>query len=218
MKLGISPTLLNSFDWYNNCPSTWKEKAKEDIIKTLKRLPKDYGLAVARGNEFEAAVQKVCEHQYDRPITEWPGSDNFKKVVKKCIGGVFQTWCEFYFMHDDKRVRAYGKIDVTLPDCIIDIKTTGRYKGAQNYLTGWQPDVYLLATRKPMFEFVVAEWAGNGSSREHSKIKNVYEIQYAAHPEMEKKLVAQYDRFVVWLRDNDLYDDYVYTFCKNPRT
>lgn len=215
----VGPTLLNSFDWFLTAPDspkrgtdvTWKQAAFEDIITTIKRLPKEYGPELKKGIEFENAVQHACEEHNGVARN---GSEGYMEAVARCRGGKFQEWCNYFFEYEGLRVRAYGKSDVVFPDKIIDIKTTGNYKGAVSYLKGWQPPIHLLATGKSTFEFLVAEW----ESKDSLKVKKVYEpIIYAAHDNMAQAVYDQYHKFITFLRTNNLYEDYIYTFCKNPR-
>ena len=37
--LKIAPTLLNSFDFYIGCPESWKVRAYEGLVSTIKRAP-----------------------------------------------------------------------------------------------------------------------------------------------------------------------------------
>lgn len=210
MKLSITPTLLNSFDWYNSCPDSWREKAYKDIEATIKRLPKEFGPEAAKGIQFEDAVQKICKKGTVDSIT---ASAGFKEVVKRCEGGKFQTWCDYTFEHDGQRVRAYGKIDVCFPEKLIDIKTTKKYKGPLSYIKGWQPVIYMLSTDVKFFEFIIAEW----KSEDSLKVANVHSASLHFQDNMAAKLVEQYDKFVGFLKKVGLYEAYLYDFCKNTR-
>ena len=210
MKLAITPTLLNSFDWYNNCPPDWKQKAYDDIEATIRRWPKEFGPEAKKGAEFENAVQKIAEAG---TVDTVKSSEEFKEVVRRCQGGKFQQWCDFYFQSGSNKVRAYGKIDVQFPNLIIDIKTTKRFKGAHSYTKGWQPTVYMLATGVETFEFVIAEWLAANSM----KIATVHYATVKAEDGMEQSLIAHYEKFVGFLEKNKLYEAYLYDFCKNPR-
>lgn len=214
MKLAITPTLLNSFDWYNKMNAgKWKDKAYKDIANKVKRISSPMGPEAIKGIEFEDAVQKICEAG---TIESCKASQNFKTVCRFCEGGKFQQWCEFYFTDGEgNAVRAYGKIDVLFEDKIIDIKTTKEYKGPESYTKGWQPAIYCLAKDIAEFQFIVAEW----ESPESSKVAEVYPVETVMvdAADTHALLVKKYDDFVKFLKQQRLYDAYLYDFCKNPR-
>ena len=212
MKLSISPTLLNSFDWYKRAPENWKGKAFDEIRDTIRRERKGMPVSAQRGVDFEELVYYHCDNV---PPENVNGSEHFREVVEHCRGGQYQTWTSYYFDFEGNEVRAYGKIDCLLPDKVIDIKTTQKFKGVSQYINGWQPAVYLLGTEKPVFEFVVAEWAT--PDPDDRTIKKIHYVEVPYGNNLEERLIGKYGEFVDWLKTVNLYDDYVYTFCKNYR-
>ena len=212
MQLSISPTLLNAYEWYLSSPPNWKGSAFDALSAMLRREKRERAVSASRGEDFEAYVYYACDNV---PQDEVRGSNLFREVVAKCRGGQFQTWASYNFYFEKTPVRAYGKLDVLLPDKVIDIKTTGRFRGASQYINGWQPAIYLLATQRPVFEFVIAEWE-NADGKDNT-IKAVHSVEVQWSSTMHDKLVNRYGEFLEWLKGVDLYDDYVYTFCKNTR-
>lgn len=215
MNLVITPTLLDAFDWYLTCPEDWRARAKEELIAKITRKPFEASEAALKGIKLETAVQEICESA--ESIDALKATAPFKRLCKLCKGGQFQTWQETFFEHENQPVRAYGKVDVLFDDRVIDIKTTGKYGGKNKYLAGWQPTVYLLATKRPIFEFLVAIWEAEAAL----KVRELRVISLCVTPpqllQMRQKLIDRYAEFTAWLKKEGLYDEYLYTFCKNKK-
>lgn len=223
--LRIAPTLLNSFDFYINCPENWKTRAYEGLVSTIKRAPFAPTPEIKKGLEFEAQVQKRAEGcvQFGWNNHDLPGSNEFKIVVDRCMYGKFQIWGEkIYDVPGYGSVKTVGKADVLFtkgserfPEGkIIDIKTTGSFNNELKYTQSWQPPFYCMFWEIPFFQFLVAEWEGPGST----KIKSLKAINMKLYLDsMEKDIVEHITKFYTWLNLNNLWEDYYHTYCRNPR-
>ena len=207
MKLIVGPTLLNSFDWCKECPPSWSEKALEDLTNTIKRKPFVATPEAEKGIEFETILQRICE----RGAHPAQGSGNFLKIVEACKGGMWQVWRDYFFSYENMPVRCFNKIDVLMRDRIIDIKTTGKYKGPAQYAKGWQPITMFLATDKPLFEFIIAEW----ESKDSKRIGAVHNVFVHKTGEEHARLLQQFGEFMEFLKTKNLYDAYLTIYCKN---
>lgn len=223
--LKIAPTLLNSFDFYIGCPESWKVRAYEGLVSTIKRAPFKPTPEITKGLNFEAQVQKRVEGclQFGWKNHELPGSTEFKIVVDRCMYGKFQVWGErTYDVPGYGKVKTAGKADVLFPKGsdhfqygkIIDIKTTGNFKDERKYTESWQPLVYGMFWEIPYFQFLVAVWEDTGST----KIKSLKAINMKLDLETaEERIVNQITNLYTWLNLNGLWEDYFHTYCKNPR-
>ncbi len=154
----ITTSLLSSIDWFNNCPPDWKKKAFQDLSNTLARIRTNPNPAAKRGITFEKLLYDVLRSEKENTVT---CSDSFKKIMNACKGGTFQKKIKKFIEIDGEEYCLYGKLDVDLPDKIIDIKTTGNYKGRNNYLKSMQHKLYCYITRKKKFEYIIAEFYGD---------------------------------------------------------
>jgi len=178
MSLLITPTVLNSYDWLKKCPPSWKKKAYDDLSNMLNRKWVPPKPAVQRGIDFE---KYVCRRA-NQKIIQSKGTPQFQGIIKTIQGGQFQKKCKFYIEVEGKEYCCYGKIDVAFPDLIIDIKTTGSYRGKNSYLSGWQHKFYTIGSRVPNFLYLIVEFDG-----EQNKIIEVYEVEYRCDNPAEVK-------------------------------
>ena len=171
MSLLITPTLLNSFNWLNNCPSSWKEKAKVDMSNMLNRVwveqPPDSPMK--KGMEFEDAVYKCVSKKLF-----YIGSEEFQKTCKFMEGGTFQKKSKKIITVDGKEYCLYGKLDVFFPNKIVDIKTTGNWNGDRKYLETWQHLFYTWIEKIEHFQYYVIVWAPD----KKFKIKETHIVDY----------------------------------------
>ena len=211
MEYSITPTLLQSFDWCENCPPSWKEKAFADLKSTLSRKPFEPTPAITAGIKLEQAVQRAVEEELTT------GSEFFQKITRQCIGGKFQTWCQYYTEVEGIKTRCYGKKDVTMPGKLIDLKTTAKWDGNSDkkYRAGWQPAIYGVADKVTEFQFIVAVW----ESKDVFKIKDVRNVLVSGMDldERRRAVDQRSAEFLMFLRQHNLYDTYAYTYCKNSR-
>ena len=139
----ITPSLLNSFAWYNNCPYSWKEKAIQDLSNYLNRVPFEPNEYFERGNKYEKQVKALCNG--------WKVEDpmpTIKEMAKLCKGGLWQQNTKVFIVIDNVEYIVCGRIDVLKKDEIIDIKTTSNYKGEDSYLSTSQHVLYLYANHE----------------------------------------------------------------------
>lgn len=216
-NLLITPSLLNSFDFAVNAPPSWKVKAYRSLVSQIKREPFDPSPEIQRGIEFENKVYDECRYlsdpDYVNDTSKQRYPPHFETVVKRCLHGDFQTVVKDKWTIDNDIFVLYGKLDVDLPEKIIDIKTTGNYKGPKQYLKTWQHIMYTLLTNKKFFEYVVVEWADKHSG----DIKDVHVVKYEVEDfnELKKNLINQIHKLMGYLHSHKLYDDYFYTFSNN---
>ena len=168
----ITASLAGSIDWVRNCPPSWKTKAYADLENQLARnYSAETPLAMKRGLAFESAV-------YSRVYQNKPqkGSEHFQWFIDECKGGQFQRKAKCFIEIDSVEYCLYGKLDVYFPNVIKDIKTTGNYKGAENYLNSFQHKLYCYLEQIPKFEYLVAQFIDDSNTIiAHHKIE--YEVQ-----------------------------------------
>jgi len=219
MSLLITPTLLDSYDWLMKAPEsvkkgtdiTWKQDAFEQLKATLTRAPWRPPLAVIKGMEFE---KLVCKHA-NEDIDDLKASEHFKKVCRKIAGYKYQVVTKKYVAIDGKEYVLYGKMDARKPNHIIDIKTTGNYRGQNSYLTKWQHKFYTLSEGIKNFEYVIAEWM-DAETNDYT-IKDVHEIKYIAEDfgSIQKEIEGHIKLFIEFLEskgNEELREGYYHKF------
>ena len=120
-------------------------------------------------------------------------------------GAISQHRCEAVLptMYGD--VELYGYIDEIVEDCVVDIKTTGRYDFGK-FAKSWQRHVYPYCLVKSGevpavtgMEFLVVIWKG-GTSRTPVLTGSVHGEYYGyKHEESALKIRQICERFIEWL-------------------
>lgn len=160
----ITASLFSSINWFQSCPPSWKERATKDLHNSLARIWTDPNKAAQRGIDFERRAYAILEKGVD--IDKVKSSELFKKMLRQIQGGVFQKKTKRFIEVGGEEYCLYGKIDVSFPNKIIDVKTTGRYKGRDNYLKSMQHIIYCFNERISEFEYLVAEFDGDDGPME----------------------------------------------------
>lgn len=215
MTLLVTPTLLNAVEFARNAPPSWKQSAMSDLVAKLRREKSTFPAWVKKGSVFEDAV-----YNHLSGSVSFNGAINtedaaFRHVCGLCAGGTFQDVRkkEVFVNGYDDPVLFYCKLDVLLPNKIVDIKTTLNYKGPSKYLSGFQHQMYCLCAERTAFEYIVVEWVGE----EGYAIQNVHTVPYEspAPVVIEAELKKAVSDMLAFLESKNLYDDYYFTFSKN---
>lgn len=208
MSLLMTPTLWQSIDWLQKCPDSWKKRAYTSLMDTLTRKWNPTK-AIERGIAYEKAI---CYGE--NPVEKV--ADDLKEKFTEAYnlihreGGSFQKVAKKIVDVDDVEFILYGKLDVHFPDLIIDIKTTGNYRGKSSYLNSWQHRVYCMCTRIPDFKFIVYEFDNNSGMLIDIHIIDYHVDDFAMlNKEVMRKLVSVRD----FLRtDKKLKEAYLHKF------
>lgn len=151
----ITPSLVGAISWLNVSPESWKARALNDLRNQLSRTYSDeMPDAIKRGIEFENAVY-ACARAGKTDI----GTANFQWFVKQCVGAEFQRKAKAMRMWGGEEYCLYGKLDAFKPGLIIDLKTTGEWKGAHKYLSTFQHKMYCYIKHVAEFHYLVAVMA-----------------------------------------------------------
>lgn len=223
MPYSVTPTLLDAADFLENCPPNWKDAALEGLTAKIQRKPLEPSAAILRGIDFETHVQRAVEaaKTSGKPLEDVAtGSEHFLQVCRICEGATFQTWGQTVLdLEGYGPARCYGKVDAFFPvaherhpeGLIIDLKTTGNYRGPKKYLSGWQHIFYTSFFLIAKFQYVVAEWA----DAEATAIKAIHVVETENDPTFAlEKMKEGIDKFFFTLKKYDLWDDYRATYCK----
>jgi hypothetical protein len=203
----ITASLVGSVRWLQECPPSWKDRAKQDLVGAVNRSKKWQDTpATLLGKDFESKVYQYADKTFDS------GSEHFKWFVEQCKGGIFQKKTSKIIVVDGEQYCLFGYTDVWFPDVVKDIKTTSNYKGASHYLNSFQHLLYLYSEHISRFQYLVAEFQ-EGESR----IKDHYMIEYEVKDwdELETNIVQKVRSTITFLSDRGLMEAYLTKFCRN---
>jgi len=210
----ITTSILDSYDWYVNCPPNFKTDAFKQITDSLNRKPWSPTPAILRGMAFE---KKVCENLDEISRVEFLArfEGHTPKVGifwDKCRGGHQQAKVSKTIDIDGISYYFYGKRDIAFADKTIDIKTTGDYKGPKNYLSKNQHNMYIACTEIEQFEYLIAEY-----DDVKGVCVDVFEIPVTVKAEEAlSKIVTKVREFINFIdTDDELKKAYNSTFCRS---
>lgn len=184
MALQLAPTLLDSFDWLESCPTSWRDKAFTDMKNTLGRVYGGTTPEMQAGIDFENMIYKfAASDEYEKVVREWDKSKHVLYCIQRVHGFIFQKTVFYNITVDGVDYFFKCKMDAWTPQEIIDIKTTGNFRGDSQYLKKWQHRLYPLASGVNKFTYLVAEWQDLSTSR---KVKDIHEVKYVLE---DKELV-----------------------------
>jgi len=203
MALLMTPTLWDSIDWLHKAPSskkkgtdiTWKEDAYINLLGMLNRewhpTP-----AIERGIKFE---KQVCYGTKPKVAPDLVDKFNNAYDLIHADGGDFQSKCKKFYEYEGTEFILYGKQDVHFDNLIIDIKTTGNYRGKSSYLDKWQHKCYTLLDRIPKFKYIVYEF-----DNKSGMIVDIHTIDYVNEDfgAMDKVVEKKLAEVVKFLRAN----------------
>ncbi len=143
-KYLITPTLLNSFNYFMNSES---ETALEDFSKVIKKefTTNKY---VEAGNIWENRVCHPSFKEDNKLVIE---------VADKIKYGYFQQPLKKWIVVNNIKILLYGKADVVMYDKIFDIKTTSSDYQTNYYYNSLQHKIYMYCTGIKNFEYLITK-------------------------------------------------------------
>ena len=147
--LKVTPSLLNDYNWFKNCPPSWKERAYNSFSKTLNRefvtSPE-----IELGKKFEDCIMYSIKSGKN-------GSEKFNEIRDYFLNVEFQKRTKMFLNVEGEEFGIFGRIDAYKPDLLLDIKTTSNYKGKDHYLNTWQHKIYCYSEKIKNFEYIIVE-------------------------------------------------------------
>lgn len=204
----ITASLISSIEFTKTAPPSWAEKAYKDLWNQLARVPwKEVPDYVQRGFDFEDKVQKIVTNGVTETVK---CSDTFREICRECVGGKFQVTTKSNMKIDDIVYTLYGKIDNKQPDCILDIKTTGKFKETK-YTESIQHMIYCHNEKMKYFKYLVALFNEQGKLYDHV----VVPVTIDDFQELEVALRERIREALQFLKeDNELWELYMTKFNK----
>lgn len=214
-KLLVTTSLIDSFEWFQKCPDSWKERAWKDLEGTLKRSKTwEPTPEIERGIKFESMVNTNVKNK-DTPEAfkeHFPRSCNDVKLFyDKCKGGAQQVSLSKTLVIGEQFFKLYGKADIVFPgQKIIDIKTTGKSKTSRDYGSKLQHWAYCYMADIVNFEYIVAEFI----DAPYCTGVKCFEFQCPS-AQAEEQIIRRISFFIDFIKDHeDLMKAWINVFTK----
>lgn len=234
----MTATLLGSYKWMEDAPASWAMRAREDFYTKLRRQDKfEPTPEVQRGIEFERIICDRCntmdEEQFMLAMRDlyaekikadaaWENASSESKealltrilnvcntLYDQCKGGQQQVKVGKDIKVGDEEFYLFGYIDVLQPTTILDIKTCTKYKEAK-YRDSIQHSIYQYCTGIKDFKYVVADY--NRTAYPENCI--IVDTSINELEDAERRIKGRITNLVHFLKDNNLWDDYINIFCR----
>lgn len=164
----ITPSLLDSWDWYMQNES---DTARDEFVGVMKRIRSPDNEAMLHGRAFEARVRIACDPYHQEWLTDSDRYDLDQTSEKEtdeeyiaCVeelsdnlrGGVWQVVLSRTETIGGIEFLKYGRIDV-LKYGIFDVKYSQTFESGK-YLNKAQTKMYLdLAPQAPWMQYTVCD-------------------------------------------------------------
>jgi hypothetical protein len=175
MKYLITPSLLNSWQYYLNCHEDYEDSAKESFLFSLKRMKSPTTEAQQKGIDFENYVKLATEgktgfildqdQQYAECVSE---------IADIVQDGAWQVKVYKNMIIDNIQFFLYGRMDVLKGINAYDIKYTENYDTGK-YFDSYQHPFYLSCIDVPNFVYLISD--GKNVWREDYKKINLNPIE-----------------------------------------
>ena len=155
-KYLITPTLLNSFQYYIQDEYKSPADSRADFLRTLSRERFEPNEAMQRGIDFENEIKTIADKFIELEIEDYEEKSNLFKIAYIVKGGLWQQTCKKDLTIGNQEFLLYGKCDVVKRDTIYDIKFTSNYELGK-FLDSAQHLIYLYCLDLPKFQYLVSD-------------------------------------------------------------
>lgn len=180
MKYLITSSLLDSFDWLQNCPKSWQKKAMDDFVSMLRREKRPTSPECQRGIDFENLVCRsgTRDNNFVTYITKlYESKGLFGEKLNRAIEVTYEFYSRCFcgeqqkkLMKDINEYHLFGYADIVLPNIIYDIKTTSHFKDDEAYLKRSQHRIYSICSGIEEFEYLIADYCGSNFPRDFHSV------------------------------------------------
>jgi len=188
-KYLITPTLINSYQYYIEDEFKSPADSRADFLKTLSKEKFEPNQAMQKGIDFENDIKAKCDNillDKKENIDYEVICNDIATIVKD---GLWQETCKKELKIGNQEFLLYGKMDVIKRDTIYDIKYTSNYELGK-FLGSAQHLIYLYCTGLPKFKYLIS----NG--------KDFWIEDYFNNVNIENKIKNKINDFLSYL-END---------------
>lgn len=188
----LTPTLLNSWQYYLSYKGDNQEKVKQSFLDCLNKIEVEPTEEMKRGKDYEDLI-RTCDEKdlYSRK------DNTINEIVDYIKGGLWQEQVSKVIEIDNKQILLFGYADVIKQDKIYDIKRVNSYKLGKYYYSV-QHKIYMLCTGILDFDYLVSDG------------KEVFVESYCvkSNQNLENEIKNKVYEFFTWLKITNLYDYY----------
>ena len=214
-KYLITPTLLNSYDYYIQDEFKSPANSRADFLKTLSRGKFEPNQAMQKGIDFENDVLDACNNKLEADYSKIEPRfvelvldngvfltrhmkkrvimqqyiDCVENVAKIVDSGLWQESVKKDLQIGNREFLLYGRTDVIKRDTVYDIKYTSNYELGK-FLNSAQHLIYLYCTGLPKFKYLIS----NG--------KDFWQEDYFNNGNIENEIKSKINDFLSYL-END---------------
>lgn len=189
-KYLITPSLLNSYQYYIQDEFKSPADSRADFLKTLSREKFEPNEAMQRGIDFENDINQLTNNL---PSTFNDKSQEYISCVVNIANivnsGLWQQTCKKELKIGNQEFLLYGRTDVIKRDTIYDIKFTSNYELGKFYNSS-QHLIYLYCLGLPKFQYLISDG------------KEYWTEDYHNHEGIEDELRGMISDFMEYL-END---------------
>lgn len=189
-KYLITPSLLNSYQYYIQDEFKSPADSRADFLKTLAKVKTETTPAQQKGIDFENDINQLTNNlvstlndksqEYIRCVI------NIANIVNS---GLWQQTCKKELKIGNQEFLLYGRTDVIKRDTIYDIKFTSNYELGKFYNSS-QHRIYLYCLGLPKFQYLISDG------------KEYWIEDYHSHEGIEDELKGMIGNFMGYL-END---------------
>jgi len=190
-KYLITPSLLNSYQYYINDEFKSPADSRADFLKTLSKEKFEPNEAMQKGIDFERNIQYATNpfNQIDIFHADNEKQHIINQIAKIVNGGLWQQTCKKDLQVGNKEFLLYGKMDVVKRDTVYDIKFTSNYELGK-FLDSSQHLIYLYCTGLPKFQYLISDG------------EDFWIEDYHNHANIENEIKSKISNFLGYL-END---------------
>ena len=155
-KYLITPTLLNSFQYYIQDEYKSPADSRANFLRTLSRERFEPNEAMQKGIDFENEIKTIADKFIELKIEDYEAKSNLFKIADIVKGGIWQQTCKKDLTIGNQEFLLYGKCDVVKRDTIYDIKFTSNYEVGK-FLDSAQHLIYLYCLGLPKFQYLISD-------------------------------------------------------------
>ena len=155
-KYLLTPSLINSFQYYIQDEYKSPADSRADFLKTLSREKFEPNQAMQNGIFFEDSVNDFCKGILKIEVKEPCYWDCVKSIGDIVKGGLWQQTVKKDLTVGNQEFLLYGKCDVIKRDTIYDIKFTSNYEVGK-FLDSAQHLIYLYCLDLPKFQYLISD-------------------------------------------------------------
>ena len=189
-KYLITPTLLNSYEYYIQDEFKSPADSRADFLKTLSKEKFEPNKAMQKGIDFENDIKAKCDGYILLNGKENPDYETVCGEITEIVkGGLWQESVKKDLQIGNQEFLLYGRTDVIKRDTVYDIKYTSNYELGK-FLNSAQHLIYLYCSGLPKFKYLIS----NG--------KDFWQEDYFNNGNIENEIKSKINNFLSYL-END---------------